>query len=358
MLEELSSALDNYYKSPSRKKKNPKNLILVPIGNDNINENYQNENLSYNRFINNYSYNFPNMPNFSKTPNFNYHNKIIIPNYQNKENINAFYNNPNLINNIPINNYQNKLNLRPKSTMKAKKIQNNTEDLNNDIYSFNNENYNNINNNRRIKYNKSSLNKKIKFVNESIRDEDYDINHNMSQFEDLVNSINLKGFHKYENQINERKIIIAQLENSIAILKNKINICKNNLYDGLHKEAKNKIKYENMLSVSNRYKNIGKTADSYKNDINECQNKIDAVNNETFQIKTISLNEQNYIDFMNEEIRKGNKGISDKKKEIENLLPALQLLKNHIKSIKQKIGQFNKIKNNYIEKINSMENNI
>ena len=61
---------------------------------------------------------------------------------------------------------------------------------------------------------------------------------------------------------------------------------------------------------------------------------------------------------MNEEIRKGNKAISDKQKEIENILPALQLLKNHITSVKQKIVKFNNIKNNYIEELNYIESNI
>ena len=113
-----------------------------------------------------------------------------------------------------------------------------------------------------------------------------------------------------------------------------------------------------MLCVSNRFKNIGKTADNYKNDINIFRNKIDALNDETFQLKNYALNEQNYIDIMKEEIKKGNKGISDKKKEIENILPALQLLKNHIASVKQKIKQFNNIKRNYIEELSYMDNEI
>ena len=113
-----------------------------------------------------------------------------------------------------------------------------------------------------------------------------------------------------------------------------------------------------MLCVSNRYRNIGQTTDNYKNEINILQNKIEDVNNETMQIKSLSLNEQTYIDFMNEEIRKGNKAISDKQKEIENILPALQLLKNHIVSVKQKIVKFNNIKSNYIEELNNIESNI
>ena len=43
---------------------------------------------------------------------------------------------------------------------------------------------------------------------------------------------------------------------------------------------------------------------------------------------------------------------------MENILPALQLLKNHIASIKQKITQLNNVKNNYIEKLNYIENDI
>ena len=113
-----------------------------------------------------------------------------------------------------------------------------------------------------------------------------------------------------------------------------------------------------MLSVSNRYKNIGKTADSYKNEINNFQNKIADLNNETLKLKTLGFNIQNDIDLMNEEIRKGNKAISDKQKEIENILPALQLLKNHITSVKQKIFKYNNAKQNYLGELTYIENSI
>ena len=374
MLPELSTALDNYYRSPSCKKRKPRNLILVPIDNyNNINDIYESENIPPNRILNNYNiYNnfIPKTPNYMPIPNFNYNNNsIITPSSHHNQNINYLYNNQNLNNNkIGINNYNNNINKRSKSAIKTRKTQNiktnnDTNDIN-DNYSFNTRYYNDnskspINNKIRKKNNKISLikNKQLGNGNDIIED-DYDFNYNMNQFENVINSINLNGFQKFQDEINNKNLLIAQLKNSIAILKNKIYLCKSNLYDGIRKEEKNKIKYENMLSVSNRYKNIGQTADNYKNDINNFQNKINMINNETLQLKKISLNEQNYIDIMNEEIRKGNKSISDKKKEMENILPALQLLKNHIASIKQKITQLNNVKNNYIEKLNYIENDI
>ena len=342
MLEELSSALSNYYRTPSNKNGKPKNLVLAPI-NSNINEINQNEILPQNRVLNNYNYYMAKTPNFAFTPNYNLNNRIITPNYHNNENIHYLYNKPNLSSDFIINNINENIKKRAKSAAKARKNSKNVKNFNN--------NNTNVKKNNRLKKNKSPLIENIKTNNNDYIEDEYDFNNNMNQFENIVNVINLNGFHKLKDEINDKKIIIAQLENSIAVLKNKICICKSNLYGGLHRETKNKIKYENMLCVSNRFKNIGKTADNYKNDINNFRNKIDALNDETFQLKNYALNEQNYIDIMKEEIKKGNKGISDKKKEIENILPALQLLKNHIASVKQKIKQFNNIKRNYIEEL-------
>lgn len=353
MLEELSSALSNYYRTPSYKYSKTKNLVLVPIKNDNLNERYQNENIPSNGIIlNNYAFNLPKTPNFYLAP-FNNNNGLYTPNYQNNVQ-------KNFLNGYNINNYNNNLKIRPKSAVKSMKNQNNIQIQNNNAnFTFNPNNFSNYNNNKisnRMKKNKSSLIKKIN--NKTNIDDDYDINHNMTEFENIVNSININGFNKLKDEINDKKIIIAQLENSIAILKNKICISKSNLYSGIHKETKNRIKYENMLCVSNRFKNSGKTADNYKIDINNFRNKIDAINDNTLEIKKMYLNEQNYIDIMKEEIKKGNKGVSDKQKEIENILPALQLLKNHISSIKQKIVKYNNIKRNYIEELSYMDKEV
>ena len=360
MLEELSSALSNYYRTPSNKNRKPTNLILAPI-NNNVNEMNQNEIFSQNILLNNNNYYMAKTPNSVFTPNFNFNNRMITPNSHNNNNFNYLYNQPNLSNEFIINNRNENIKQRAKSAAKARKNSKNVKYLNNNPnFTFNNENGYSIKKNNRLKKNKSPLKllKDLKINNINYIGHDYDFNSNMNKFENIVNVINLNGFHKLKDEINDKKIIIAQLENSIALLKNKICICKNNLYDGLYRETKNKIKYENMLCVSNRFKNIGKTADNYKNDINNFRYKIDALNDETFKLKNYVLKEQNYIEIMKDEIKKGNKGISDKKKEIENILPALQLLKNHIASVKQKIKQFNNIKRNYIDELSYMGNEI
>lgn len=364
MLAELSSTLDNYYRSPSSKKGNPKNLILVPIGNNNREDIYENDLLTSNKILNyNNGYN-PTINKIQNVPTIsNYNNyTTFTPNiYNNRQNFDYLYDGQNIPSDYIINNYNRNLNIRPKSAIKIRKTKNtNPSNINN--FTFNSNRISNRNKINNIKKN----NKKISLIkrkdnintNNNNIDEDCDINNNMNEFENIVNAINYNGFQKYQDEINDKKILIKELENSIAVLKNKICICKSNTYNGLHKETKNKIQYENMLCVSNRYRNIGQTADNYKNEINILQNKIENVNNETMQIKSLSLNEQTYIDFMNEEIRKGNKAISDKQKEIENILPALQLLKNHIVSVKQKIVKFNNIKSNYIEELNNIESNI
>ena len=226
-----------------------------------------------------------------------------------------------------------KLNQRPKSATKTKI----------------NINYNFLNSN-----NKKSLPNNLNII----EDDDYDINSNMEKFQNLLNIIEKKGFQKYQDEINEKKIIISKLENSIAILKNKISLSKNNIYNRCHKETKDKIKYEKMLSVGSRFKNVGKSAYSFKNEINIMRNKIAFLNEETLQIKNITFQEQNDIDAINDEIKKGNKAISDRQKQIENILAAIQLLKKHIISVNQKIGGIKNIKYNYIDKLNIIENNI
>ena len=122
------------------------------------------------------------------------------------------------------------------------------------------------------------------------------------------------------------------------------------------KEKENQ--YEKMLSVGSRFKNVGKSAYSFKNEINIMRNKIAFLNEETLQIKNITFQEQNNIDAINDEIKKGNKAISDRQKQIENILAAIQLLKKHIISVNQKIGGIKNIKYNYIDKLNIIENNI
>lgn len=358
MLEEVSSALNNYYGIPYIKNKKPNNLVLMPIKNNNINEINRYENLPSNKILSNY--NIPKQTIFTNIPNFNMKNRILTPNYQDNQYINYLNKQPNLSSDIFINNYNKTKKKRPKSAAKFKK---NKNFQNNRTYSFTENSFDNQNYKRNIikglkNNNKSTLIKNIKLNKDIISENDYDINYNINQFEKMLNTINLNGFYKIKEEINNKKILIAQLENSIKLLKNKIYLCKNNLYNGLHRETKNQIKYENMLCVSNRFKNSGKTADNYKDDIYNFQNKIDIINNETIELKKICLNEQNYIEIMKEEIKKGNKGISDKQKEIENILPALQLLKNHISSIKQKISKFNNIHKNYIEKLTFMENKI
>lgn len=229
-------------------------------------------------------------------------------------------------------NKNNKSNFRPKSATKSKvKI-----------------NYNLINSN----------NKKTLENNYNMIDDDYDINSNMEKFQNLLNIIEKKGFQKYQDEINEKKILISKLENSIAILKNKIALSKNNIYNRCHKETKDKIKYEKMLSVGYRFKNVGKSADSYKNEIDMIKNKIAFLNDETLQIKNMTFQEQNDIDEINDEIKKGNKAISDRQKQIENISAAIQLLKKHIISVNQKIGRIKNVKYNYFDKLNNIENNI
>ena len=325
MLSEITSSLNQYYlKSPSffRNKK-----ISLAKENNRAqikNNNYSNsEEILQKGFNNDKNVKMPSanryqIPNNALGKNFTFKSDDIFA--------------PNSINQKMNTTKKIKSNYRPKSATKNK-VQ---------------VNYNLINSN----------NKKTLQNNYNIIDDDYDINSNMEKFQNLLNIIEKKGFQKYQDEINEKKIIISKLENSIAILKNKISLSKNNIYNRCHKETKDKIKYEKMLSVGNRFKNVGKNANSYKYEIDMIKNKIAFLNDETLQIKNMTFQEQNDIDEINDEIKKGNKAISDRQKQIENISAAIQLLKKHIISVNQKIGRIKNVKYNYFDKLNNIENNI
>jgi len=332
MLSEITSSLNQYYlKSPLYLRNNKKNLENIPNQNNIeqiINQyNYNSENLLNNNNNKNNNIKSQKMksaknkinPNNALGANFTFKSgDIFTPSSLNKNiNFNNIYNNDN---------YNNKK-IRPKSAAKE-----------------------------RVNINKNT--KKFLTNNFKIIDDDYDLNSNMNKFENLINIIDKNGFQKYQDEINDKKILISQIENSISILKNKISLSKNNIYNRFHRETKNKIKYENMLSVGNRFKNVGKNANTIKNEIVMLKNKIAILNDETLKMKNISFQGQNEIDEMNNEIKKGNKAISDRQKQIENILAAIQLLKNHIVSVKQKIGRIKNIKYNYIDQLNYIESKI
>ena len=345
MLSEITSSLNQYFLKPQPYlARNKKNIALNPKDdNENNQMNYQLHNFSENLLRNNNNLNNKNIKtqklvsaknpknpiilNNSLGPNFTFKSgDIYTPNsLKNKININNIYKADNYINkNI-------RANSRPKSAIKGR-----------------------VN----INYNNNTSNKNTYVNNYKIFDDDYDIHSNMNKFENLLNIIDKQGFQRYQDEINEKKILISQLENSIAIIKNKISLSKNNAYNKFHRETKKKIKYENMLSVGNRYKNVGQSANQIKNEIDMIKNKIVYLNDETMGMKNIALKEKNDIEEINNEIKKGNKAISDRQKQIENILAAIQLLKKHIVSVKQKIGRIKDIKYNYIDKLNYIENNI
>ena len=97
--------------------------------------------------------------------------------------------------------------------------------------------FNIINKNKNIKRPKSEIKRRININNNNnrksltnkfkINENDFDLNSNMIKFENLINIIDKNGFQRYQDEINDKKIIISELENSIAILKNKISLLKN-----------------------------------------------------------------------------------------------------------------------------------
>ena len=343
MLSEITSSLNQYFsRHPSYIIYNKKNLVINPRdSNENNKMNYRYNCKSDNLLQNNNHINLNNrnirnqkmesakriiIPKSALGSEFTFKlGNIYTPKTINaKINLNKTYNQKDYITNK-----KEIKNLRPKSA--TKKSVNISLDLNS----------------------KRAVIKNFKKI-----DDDFDINSNMNNFENLINIIDKNGFQKYQDEINEKKILLSQIETSIAILKNKIALSKNNIYNGFHRETKKKIKYEKMISIGNRFKSVGKTANNYKNEIDVIKSKIIFLKDETMNIKNITLKEQNDIDEINNEIKKGNKLISDRQKQIENILAAIQLLKKHIIAVQQKVGRIKNIKYNYIENLNYLGNNI
>ena len=279
----------------------------------------------------------PQEPIFNNYPEFNYLKKLI-PNTKKQRAKSA--------NKLTNNNYPNYYNL----------INNNQNDIMDFSVNFDKTNYvNNIylNNykNNIIGKNTAAFGNTNKNLNTS-NNYTMKVNDNINNLENMISTINNNGFHKYKKEIDNKKLILSQLENSIAILKNKISIYKNIKKDNLRHETKKKIKYENLRNVSKRYESIGKSVVNYKSEIPQIEEKICEIKNETIQINNLINMEQNEINLMKDNIRKLNKGISSIKKENDNLLPAIGLLKKHINTAKNKIDNIDKGQSNFLNKIN------
>ena len=180
----------------------------------------------------------------------------------------------------------------------------------------------------------------------------------MSNLEEALHRIHVNGFQKYEKEKENKKIKIFELQTSIALLNKKINICNKNLYQGLQKETKNKIKYDNLLTVSKKYKNNGNKAQNLRKEIERFQQQIFELNNNTSWLRGAYLSEQNSIDYLVEETRNLNKIISDLKKDNEQFLPAIELLKKHINALGKKLEYSNDDKNNIATSFNRFAKNI
>ena len=353
MLKELAPSLSTFYnrKIPSNPK-TQKKLLLIPMNQNtiscnNIQNNYIKNDTYYQPDYNNYN-NFP-FPNSNYYPN-------IIGQTVNKRPKSAGKIYPNVSYNPLLNNNNPKYILIPNNSYNNFPILKNKRsyfysDNDNDIYSQNNPLNFSTNNIIRKTYSSSLYNN----LNKS---KDFLDNNSMSNLEEALHRIHVNGFQKYENEIENKKIKIFELQTSIALLNKKINICNKNLYQGLQKETKNKIKYDNLLTVSKKYKNNGNKAQNLRKEIERFQQQIFELNNNTSWLRGVYLSEQNSIDYLVEETRNLNKVISDLKKDNEQFLPAIELLKKHIKALEKKLEYSNDDKNNIATSFNRFAKNI
>ena len=108
----------------------------------------------------------------------------------------------------------------------------------------------------------------------------------MKNLEDMINSIKNKGFDKYENEINEKIQKKDKLENSIQILKSKINLYENEMRYVMKDNTKEKLKISNLQNVNKRYKNISEGIINYQKEIPNYKPKIEELKNEAIEINT------------------------------------------------------------------------
>lgn len=333
MLKELSLNINTYYQTSKRRNKNKSNILSNQDTNKTNSpietQDKSDRNIAINinpKEIQNPLFYVSNLPD-----NFNLNYQQINTNYRpesrtqraksaNKLNKNIY---PNFYSLININSNQNEI---PESNNYLKNYFTNNQQQGNDINSH--------------KYTNTSSNINIK------------LNDKINNLENMIYDINNKGFNKYQQEIENKKLKISKLENSIAILKNKININKNLKKDNLKTETMKKIKYEKLKKVSKRYSSVGKCVVNYKNEIPELEKRIYEIKNETIQINNIINFEQNEINVINDKIRKLNKTISDIKKENDNILPAIRLLKKHMNATMGKINNIDKGQSNFLNKIN------
>ena len=215
MLAELSTTLSTYYRSPSCKNRKTKNVIYIPIGNnmDDISDITQQRYSTNRAILNNFNGYMPfqNRATDIATPSLKSSN--FFPNKV--QNISFLYNPQNISSDIPINNYNKiygykNIKTRPKSAIKTK-INNNLNKgripYNNKSFSFANKYKRN--NNIVSKINKSSLSPNDIGANMTNNYEDYDLNYNMNNFDNMISSINRNGFQRIQDEINDKKIIVS-----------------------------------------------------------------------------------------------------------------------------------------------------
>ena len=268
------------------------------------------------------------LTNKYSTSNSKKNKKILKEKFFNNNKSNNYYNNiktnnPNSLNNI----IQSEYFKRPKTPNSNRNSR--TQLKNSNIKNIKNEN---------TKSFFDSIDKTIPVKRN--KDYYYTIDNDMNNLEGMISSIKLKGFNKFQNEIDEKIEQKLKLENSISVLKSKLNMYENQKKNIKQEDAKNLLQIQNMRNVSERYKSINEGIEKYQKDIPIYKPQIDKLKNETIKINTQIIEYKREIDLMKNQIQKLNKMISDRKREKDNLRPALKLLQNHIMNLEQKIKSF------------------
>lgn len=211
----------------------------------------------------------------------------------------------------------------------------------------------NNNNGHTIVNDMNKSNKKKNGLKKAISCKSFSVNKKLIKLKKIISKVNGNMSIDYEEELNNLKLTILKLQNTISILENKIKINQNINKDCIKEKDKDIQKIEKLKYISkNCYRNNERSIEKYYKLIQDFQNQINNVKQNTMEINLMVEKEQNHLEILKTNIKKINIVNFNVKKENRYILLAIDFYKRHTNTVKDKIKIMNKEHNNFIEKLN------
>lgn len=164
----------------------------------------------------------------------------------------------------------------------------------------------------------------------------------VKEMEKLIKIIKQNAYEKNKRELEERLQLKNELENNIEILSSyiKMNRVQKRNFASLSKsiyQENERLSTSSQRAAEEQYY-IQKELPLLRGEINQMQNNVGILNNETKDIKNEQLLIERDIMFLQDEIKKLNKLNSSFFSEKENLRNSIKLLKKHSGIIREKIN--------------------